>query len=52
MGTLMRLGRGAKRACILSTFTSRIMPDASTEQADAFNDLAEYAARYIEMMRD
>jgi hypothetical protein len=35
----MRLGRGANGPAFCQLFTSRIMPDASTEQADAFNDL-------------
>src|SRR5262245_51186974 len=54
MGTLMRLGWGANEPAFRQLFTSRMMPDASKEQADAFNELqrrttsAECAARYLE----
>jgi len=54
MGTLMRLGWGANEPAFRQLFTSRMMPDANKEQADAFNELqrrttsAECAARYLE----
>src|SRR4030095_13104809 len=54
MVTLMRLGWGANEPAFRQLFTSRIMPDASKQVADAFNELqrrttsAECAARYLE----
>jgi class 3 adenylate cyclase/pimeloyl-ACP methyl ester carboxylesterase len=54
MATLMRLGWGANESAFRQLFTSRMMPDASKEEADAFNELqrrttsAECAARYLE----
>ena len=50
----MRLGWGANEPAFRQLFTSRMMPDANKEQADAFNEhqrwttSAECAARYLE----
>lgn len=58
MATLMRLGWGADDPGFRQLFTSRMMPDATKEQADAFNELqrrttsAECAVRYFETVGD
>jgi class 3 adenylate cyclase/pimeloyl-ACP methyl ester carboxylesterase len=52
--TLMRLEWGADNPAIRQSFAARLMPDATKEQVDSFNDLqrkttsAECAARYFE----
>lgn len=54
MATLMRLGWGANEPAFRQLFTAHMMPEATKEQADAFNQLqrrttsAECAARYFE----
>jgi pimeloyl-ACP methyl ester carboxylesterase len=54
MATLMKLGWGTDDPAFRQLFTSRIMPDATKEQADAFNELqrmtasADCAVRYYE----
>jgi class 3 adenylate cyclase/pimeloyl-ACP methyl ester carboxylesterase len=54
MTTLMRLGWGLDDPGFRQLFTSRMMPDATKEQADAFNELQrratspECAVRYFE----
>jgi pimeloyl-ACP methyl ester carboxylesterase len=54
MGTLMRMGWNVPDSSFRQLFTSRLMPGASKEQADIFNDLqrnttsAECAVRYYE----
>jgi hypothetical protein len=58
MVTLMRLGWGADDPAFCQLFTSRMMPGASKEEADAFNELqrrttsAEMAARYFATVGD
>lgn len=53
--TLMRLEWGADNAAIRQMFATRIMPDATKQQVDTFNELqrrsasAEGAARYFAM---
>jgi class 3 adenylate cyclase/pimeloyl-ACP methyl ester carboxylesterase len=54
MTTLIRVGWGAEDPAFRQLFTSQFMPDATKEQADAFNELQrrttspECAARYYE----
>jgi len=54
MVTLMRLEWGADNPSIRQMFAARLMPDATKEQVESFNDLqrkttsAEGAARYYE----
>jgi pimeloyl-ACP methyl ester carboxylesterase len=54
MATLMRLSWGADEPVFRQLFTSQLVPDATKEQADAFNELQrrsaspECAARYYE----
>jgi class 3 adenylate cyclase/pimeloyl-ACP methyl ester carboxylesterase len=54
MLTLMKLGWGADQPMYRQIFTSLLMPDATKEQADAFNELQrlsaspECASRYFE----
>ncbi len=54
LSTLMRLEWGANNPTIRQLFAASLMPDATKEQADTFNDLqrrttsAECAARYFE----
>lgn len=54
MMTLMKLGWGTDDPAFRQLFTSRIMPDATKEQADAFNELqrmtasADCAVKYYE----
>jgi class 3 adenylate cyclase/pimeloyl-ACP methyl ester carboxylesterase len=54
MATLMRAGWGTDDPTFRQLFTSRMMPDATKEQADAFNDLQrltaspECAVRYLD----
>jgi class 3 adenylate cyclase/pimeloyl-ACP methyl ester carboxylesterase len=54
MSTLMRMGWGTDDPGFRQLFTSRMMPDATKEQADAFNELQrltaspECAVRYFE----
>lgn len=56
MMTLMRTGWGIENPMFRQMFTSQFMPEATKEQADAFNDLqrqttsAECAARYYEVV--
>jgi class 3 adenylate cyclase/pimeloyl-ACP methyl ester carboxylesterase len=58
MATLMRLGWGADVPAFRQLFTSQMMPGATKEQADAFNELqrrttsAECAVRYYETVGD
>jgi len=58
MATLMRLGWGADNAAFRQMFTMQMMPDATKEQADSFNDLqrrstsGDCAARYFETTAD
>ena len=58
MATLMRMGWGNDEPSFRQLFTSQMMPDASKEQADAFNELQrrttspECAARYFETVGD
>ena len=58
MVTLMRLGWGLDDPGFRQLFTSRMMPEATKEQADAFNELqrrttsAECAVRYFETVGD
>jgi class 3 adenylate cyclase/pimeloyl-ACP methyl ester carboxylesterase len=58
MATLMRLGWGLDDPGFRQLFTSRMMPHATKDQADAFNELqrrttsAECAARYFETVGD
>jgi pimeloyl-ACP methyl ester carboxylesterase len=58
MVTIMRLGWGADDPAFCQLFTSRMMPGASKEEADAFNELqrrttsAEMAARYFATVGD
>jgi pimeloyl-ACP methyl ester carboxylesterase len=54
MAALMRLGWGADDPAFRQFFTSEMMPDATKEQAEAFNELqrrttsADCAVRYLE----
>jgi class 3 adenylate cyclase/pimeloyl-ACP methyl ester carboxylesterase len=54
MATLMRLGWGADNAAFRQMFTMQLMPGATNEQAEAFNELQrrttspDCAARYFE----
>jgi class 3 adenylate cyclase/pimeloyl-ACP methyl ester carboxylesterase len=58
MATLMRMGWGANDAGFRQLFTSNMMPGATKEQADSFNDLQrrstspECAVRYFETVGD
>jgi pimeloyl-ACP methyl ester carboxylesterase len=58
MATLMRLGWGADVPAFRQLFTSQMMPGATKEQADAFNELqrrttsSECAVRYYETVGD
>lgn len=58
LATLMRLEWGANNPIIRQLFAASMMPDATKEQADTFNDLqrrttsAECAARYLETVGD
>jgi class 3 adenylate cyclase/pimeloyl-ACP methyl ester carboxylesterase len=58
MGTLMRLGWGADDPTFRQIFTSQLIPTATKEQADAFNELQrksaspECAARYLETVNN
>lgn len=58
MVTLMRLGWGADDPGFRQLFTSRMMPEATKDQADSFNELQrrttspECAARYFEVVGD
>jgi class 3 adenylate cyclase/pimeloyl-ACP methyl ester carboxylesterase len=58
MATLMRMGWGTDDPTFRQLFTSRMMPDATKEQADAYNELqrltasAECAARYFDTVND
>lgn len=58
MATLMRMGWGNDEPSLRQLFTSQMMPDASKEQPDAFNELQrrttspECAARYFETVGD
>jgi len=58
MRTLMRLGWGSDDPTFRQIFTSRMIPDATKEQADAFNELQrlsaspEAAFRYLESFVD
>jgi len=58
MKTLMKLGWGADEPTFRQLFTSVMMPEATKEQIDAFNELqrlsasAESAVRYIETVSD
>jgi class 3 adenylate cyclase/pimeloyl-ACP methyl ester carboxylesterase len=58
MTTLMRLGWGADEPVFRQLFTSRFAPEATKQQADAFNELQrrttspECAARYYETVGD
>jgi class 3 adenylate cyclase/pimeloyl-ACP methyl ester carboxylesterase len=58
MTTLMRLGWGADEPVFRQLFTSRFVPEATKQQADAFNELQrrttspECAARYYETVGD
>ena len=44
MMTLIKLGWGTDDPAFRQLFTSRIMPDATKEQADAFNELQRMTA--------
>jgi hypothetical protein len=56
MMTLMRTGWGIENPMFRQMFTSQFMPEATKEQADAFNELQrktmspECAARYYEVV--
>ena len=56
--TLVRLGWGSDDPTFRQLFTSSMMPNATKEQADAFNELqrlsasAEVAVRYLETVAD
>ena len=58
MKTLMKLGWGADDATFRQLFTSSMMPTATREQADAFNELqrlsasADCAVRYLETVAE
>jgi class 3 adenylate cyclase/pimeloyl-ACP methyl ester carboxylesterase len=58
MKTLMKLGWGSDDATFRQMFTSSMMPTATREQADAFNELQrlsaspECAVRYLETVGD
>ena len=58
MKTLMKLGWGADEPTFRQIFTSFLMPTATKEQADAFNELQrlstspECAVRYLETVAD
>jgi pimeloyl-ACP methyl ester carboxylesterase len=58
MATLIKLGWGADEPTFRQIFTSQIMPTATKEQADAFNELQrksaspETAARYFETVNN
>ena len=58
MATLIRTGWGTDDPTFRQLFTSRLMPDASKEQADAYNEIqrlsasAECAARYFDTVSD
>jgi class 3 adenylate cyclase/pimeloyl-ACP methyl ester carboxylesterase len=58
MATLMRIGWGANDAGFRQLFTSQMMPGATKEQADLFNELQrrttspECAVRYFETVGD
>jgi pimeloyl-ACP methyl ester carboxylesterase len=58
MATLMRMGWGANDAGFRQLFTSQMMPGATKEQADSFNELQrrttspECAVRYFETVGD
>ena len=58
MKTLMKLGWGADDATFRQLFTSSMMPAATREQADAFNELqrlsasADCAVRYLETVAE
>src|SRR5581483_5777897 len=58
MATLMRIGWGANDAGFRQLFTSQMMPGASKEQADSFNELQrrstspECAVRYFNAVGD
>jgi class 3 adenylate cyclase/pimeloyl-ACP methyl ester carboxylesterase len=58
MATLMRIGWGTDDAAFRQLFTSRMMPGASKEQADAFNELQrrttspDCAVRYFETVNN
>jgi class 3 adenylate cyclase/pimeloyl-ACP methyl ester carboxylesterase len=58
MATLMRIGWGANDAAFRQMFTSQMMPGATKEQADSFNELQrrttspECAVRYFETVGD
>ena len=58
MKTLMKLGWGSDDASFRQLFTSSMMPTATREQADAFNELqrlsasADCAVRYLETVAD
>jgi pimeloyl-ACP methyl ester carboxylesterase len=58
MRTLMKLGWGADDATFRQLFTSSMMPAATREQADAFNELqrfsasADCAVRYLDTVAD
>jgi len=58
MATLMRMGWGANDAGFRQLFTSQMMPGATKEQADSFNELQrrttspECAVRYFDTVGD
>jgi pimeloyl-ACP methyl ester carboxylesterase len=58
MATLMRMGWGNDEPSFRQLFTSQMMPGATKEQADSFNELQrrttspECAARYFEAVGD
>lgn len=58
MTTLIKLGWGTDDPAFRQLFTSRIMPDATKEQADAFNELqrmtasADCAVKYYETVNN
>ncbi len=58
MSTLMRLGWGADNPAFRQMFTMQLVPDATKEQADSFNELQrrstspDCAARYFETTAD
>jgi len=58
MAILMRTGWGADEPAFRQLFTSRMMPDAAKDQADAFNELQrltaspECAARYFDAVNN
>jgi pimeloyl-ACP methyl ester carboxylesterase len=51
MRTLARIGWGADNPAFRQMFTSQFMPDATKEQADAFNELQRRAASPEGMVR-